>query len=149
MRAEAFAELLASGLGYTAEEIGLRIGKPARFVAQRAQLVHLRRQWQEALREGRLPLGAAHALARLPAEFQDQAEAGLNYYGNWVIIDGVSKRAYDTNSVRRWIKDTLSRDLATAAFPKDDAELFPPGRGLHHVPEAHRQPLVPVPGHGQ
>nr|WP_262905984.1 ParB/RepB/Spo0J family partition protein [Hymenobacter terricola] len=123
--AVAFAELLDNS--FSAEEIGLRVGKPARFVAQRAQLVKLLPDWQQALREGRLPLGGAHALARLPAEAQEQAGVSLNagYYSDWVEIDGVRKRSYDTAQVRRWVKDSLSRNLATAAFPKDDATLFP------------------------
>ncbi|WP_310391476.1 ParB/RepB/Spo0J family partition protein [Hymenobacter sp.] len=125
--AVAFDELLTSGQGYTAEEIGLLVGKPPRFVAQRAQLVQLVPAWQEALREGRLPLGGAHALARLAAEHQEQAQTQLNqgYHADWVEIGGVRKRTYDTAGVRRWVKDSLSRNLATAAFPKDDPDLFP------------------------
>ncbi|MDB5268028.1 MAG: ParB family protein [Hymenobacter sp.] len=117
--AVAFAELLDEH-HFSAEEIALKVGKPVKFVLQRAKLVALSAFWMELLRNNGLALAAAHELARLPHESQLLIEReGVRILGN--------QPTYNFGAVwiRSTIKDKVLRELGTAAFPKDDAELYP------------------------
>ncbi len=117
--AVAFARLLEND--FSAAEIGQKVGKSARFVAQRAALAVLEPYWMAALRAGRLPLVAANELARLPAagqqRMQEAAAADYTY------------RRDDTVFAAHWvnqnIKQHVLRELHSAAFPKHDATLYP------------------------
>lgn len=115
--AVAFAELLDRH-GYSAEEIHLKVGKPVKFVLLRAKLVGLVPFWMEALRENRLPLAAAHDLARLPDVAQLEATKVYCYAQN-----DAGKTIYDAQAVRNYIASHILRDLHQAAFSKTDAAL--------------------------
>ena len=118
--AQAFAELLNKH-SFTAEEIALKVGKPVKFVLQRAKLVTLTPFWMEALEQERLPLAAAHELARLP-------EAGQG------LLEEAAMKGYDTKRpdavfTTQWVRSGISQwvlaDLNAAFFRKNDATLFP------------------------
>jgi ParB/RepB/Spo0J family partition protein len=120
--ARAFAKLLAND--FTVDEIAAHVGKPARFVAQRAKLADLVPFWMTALRENRLPLVAAHELARLPAVVQEEAGKKMkDQYGS-VIKPGPDAK-YSADGVRKYINSEVLHDLHSAAFPKDDPTLNP------------------------
>ncbi|WP_345117675.1 ParB/RepB/Spo0J family partition protein [Hymenobacter algoricola] len=119
--ARAFANLLAND--FTVEEIAEHVGKPARFVAQRAKLADLIPFWMVALRENRLPLVAAHELARLPAASQEKACSITDPYG-YTVKDRTSLK-YTADMVRKYISSEIMRDLHQAAFPKVDELLLP------------------------
>ena len=112
--AQAFAMLLANE--FTAEEIGLRIGKNAAFVAQRASLAKLVPELAEILRSGKLHVGAALLLARHPALVQQK-----------IVQDQVS-RSYETTitlgMARNWVQRHL-RELSRAPFSLTDPTLNP------------------------
>jgi ParB family chromosome partitioning protein len=115
----AFAELLAHD--FTLEEIAYRVGKSPKFVAQRAKLAELHPFWMQALCENRLPLVAAHELARLPQAAQQQASQMKDEYG-YATTD---KTVYKPQQVSKFIGSEIMRELHQAAFPKDDPLLNP------------------------
>ena len=117
--AQAFAELLKNG--YSAEEIGLKVGKGAKFVAQRAKLAALMPFWLDALTEDRLPLVAATEIARLPDESQARLE-------EVALRDYALKQPgalFKADWVKTAIRNHVLRDLNAAAFHKHDAQLCP------------------------
>ncbi|WP_185816925.1 ParB/RepB/Spo0J family partition protein [Hymenobacter metallilatus] len=132
--AMAFAELL-NVHKFSPEEIALKVGKPAKFVLQRAKLVTLIPFWMEALQEERLPLVSAHELARLPAHSQLAAKKSLEYYYN-----GNSPK-YDAGQVSNAIRRDVLRDLASVVFPKDDATLCPGVGACEACPKRSRANL--------
>ena len=117
--ATAFAQLLKSG--FPSEEIAQKVGKPVKFVLQRAKLASLMPFWLDALEEGRLPIVAANEIARLPDESQAHLESlalkDYNYKQPGALFSA------------GWIKGAISqhvlRELNAAAFPKHDAQLCP------------------------
>lgn len=118
--AQAFAKLLGSY--FSAEEIAQRVGKPVKFVLQRAKLVTLIPFWMELLEEERLPLVAAHELARLPAHSQVIVKKFSEVHRAYELKQ---KGSLDAGSIRHAINQEVMRSLAGAAFPKDDATLCP------------------------
>lgn len=67
-QAEGYADLIA--MGDDVESIAAKIGRPAKYVTARLTLVRLVDALKDELREGKLPFGHAHLLARLPAAEQ-------------------------------------------------------------------------------
>lgn len=117
--ATAFAQLLKSG--FPSEEIAQKVGKPVKFVLQRAKLASLMPFWLDALEEGRLPIVAANEIARLPDESQAHLESVAMKDYNYKQPGAVFSAG--------WIKGAISqhvlRELNAAAFPKHDAQLCP------------------------
>jgi ParB/RepB/Spo0J family partition protein len=119
--AQAFAELLNKHK-FSPEEIALKVGKPVKFVLQRAKLTALVPFWMKLLEKEQLPLAAAHHLARLPAEGQELVRKYLeqNY------AHQLKQGTLSTNVVEGAINQQVLRNLDKAAFPKDDATLHAP-----------------------
>jgi ParB/RepB/Spo0J family partition protein len=113
--AQAFSKLLASHL--SPEEIAQRVGKPVKFVLQRAKLVALIPFWFELLESEKLALVAAHELARLPAHSQlavkHEVEKHPSYY----------EKGYSKTDIRNIINDKVLRKLDKAPWDKADALL--------------------------
>jgi ParB/RepB/Spo0J family partition protein len=118
--ASAFSKLLGSN--FSAEEIAQRVGKPVKFVLQRAKLVALIPFWMELLEADRLPLVAAHELARLPAHSQVVVKKWLESSYAWEMKQN---KVLDAGTIRHAINQEVLRQLSGAAFPKDDATLLP------------------------
>jgi ParB-like chromosome segregation protein Spo0J len=116
--ATAFAKLLASN--FSAEEIAQRVGKPVKFVLQRAKLVTLIPFWMELLEVDRLPLVAAHELARLPAHSQVVVKKEID--GTWEFKQG---KVLDPQTLRNTINSKVLRKLDQVAWPLNDATLYP------------------------
>lgn len=123
--AQAFAELLKNG--FPIEEIAAKVGKPARFVAERARLMELLPEWVEALQQDRLLIGSAQQLARLTrAQQADVYKLLQRSWGELVEIDGVRLPVFGASEIRQQIdRQCKPHDLDSAAFPKDDALLHP------------------------
>jgi ParB/RepB/Spo0J family partition protein len=113
--ASAFSKLLGSN--FSAEEIAQRVGKPVKFVLQRAKLVALIPFWFDLLESEKLALVAAHDLARLPAHSQlvvkHAVEKRPDYY----------TKGYSKTDIRNIIEEKVTRDLAKARWSLDDATL--------------------------
>lgn len=112
--AQAFAELLNKHK-FSAEEIALKVGKPVKFVLQRAYLVKLLPFWFEALEQGTLALAAAHELARLPAHSQlvvkqHVDESGTRYHAG-----------YSKSDIRFIIDSKITHSLDKAPWDLADA----------------------------
>jgi ParB/RepB/Spo0J family partition protein len=118
--ASAFSKLLGSN--FSAEEIAQRVGKPVKFVLQRAKLVALIPFWMELLEADRLPLVAAHELARLPAHSQVVVKKWFESSHTW---DLKQAKPLEASTIRHGINQEVMRQLSGAAFPKEDATLCP------------------------
>jgi ParB/RepB/Spo0J family partition protein len=118
--AQAFAKLIANG--YSAEEIGLKVGKGEKFVLQRAKLAELAEFWIELLLQERLPLVAAHQVARLPAAAQQIVQRYIEKEWSYQLKNG---NAFEAGLISRIISEQVLRELNRAPFPLDDATLYP------------------------
>jgi ParB/RepB/Spo0J family partition protein len=118
--AQAFAKLIANG--YSAEEIGLKVGKGEKFVLQRAKLAELGEFWIELLLQERLPLVAAHQVARLPAAAQQIVQRYIEKEWSYQLKNG---NAFEAGLISRIISEQVLRELNRAPFPLDDATLYP------------------------
>jgi ParB/RepB/Spo0J family partition protein len=116
--AEAFARLLANG--YSAEEIGLKVGKGGEFVTKRAKLTALTPFWLDLLSQERLPLLAAHELARLPEAGQKLVANSLE--NSWEFRQG---KILAVDSVRSTINSQVLRQLGEVPWSLDDETLYP------------------------
>lgn len=118
--ATAFAKLLNNN--FSAEEIGLKVGKPVKFVLQRAKLVTLIPFWLELLEADRLPLVAAHELARLPAHSQVVVKKWMESCRGYELKKNELLSASD---IRHAINQEVLRKLDLVTFPKEDITLCP------------------------
>jgi ParB/RepB/Spo0J family partition protein len=116
--AHAFSKLLKND--FSAEEVALKVGKPVKFVLQRAKLVTLVPFWMELLEADRLPLVAAQELARLPMHSQVVVKKWMESHHAWELNQG---KVLDAGNIRHAINQEVMRQLVSAAFPKDDATL--------------------------
>jgi ParB/RepB/Spo0J family partition protein len=117
--ATAFAKLLNNN--FSAEEIAQRVGKPVKFVLQRAKLTNLVPFWMELLEQDKLLLVAAHLIARLPAHSQVVVRKAAEKGYSWAL----KSTGLSLEQVKTIISQEVQRDLAAACFPKDDATLYP------------------------
>ncbi|MGI4862405.1 MAG: ParB/RepB/Spo0J family partition protein [Janthinobacterium lividum] len=121
--AQAFSKLLKND--FSAEEVALKVGKPVKFVLQRAKLASLIPNWFEKLENDTLDLAAAHELARLPVHSQlvvwrkADKEISANVWNAPKALTDTFKKSY----VRELIAEEVLRDLSTAIWPLDDATL--------------------------
>lgn len=110
---EAFAIAALTQRGDSVEVIADRLGKSARWVAQRHALSQLPAKWLKALRQDKLTLGAAQELARWPEAVQLRLLPNLDHYGT------VNEMA-----VQNWLRNE-QRELSAAPWSLKDAELLP------------------------
>jgi ParB/RepB/Spo0J family partition protein len=118
-----FAELVKRGR--TVVEIADKVGRPTPYVAQRLKLSDLSEKGREALDQERISLGAALALARVPAKLQDRALADVvvkveEYEDEGQVTSLPTATAKD---VQRTIRNKYMLKLADAPFPLEDAKL--------------------------
>lgn len=118
--AQAFAKLIANG--YSAEEIGLKVGKGEKFVLQRAKLAELTEFWLDLLLQERLPLVAAHQVARLPVAAQEIVQRHIEKEWGYQLKNG---GVFEAERIARIISEQVLRELSRAPFPLDDAKLYP------------------------
>jgi ParB family chromosome partitioning protein len=99
---------------FSIEEIALRVGKSAQYVAQRISLTNLTDGWQQLMYEGEITLTQAYKLARLAPSVQD---------------DGYKKVVRNGKMNNRWELDNLlddtDHDLDQATFNTEDENLHP------------------------
>ena len=99
---------------WSIEEIALRVGKSATYVAQRISLTNLTEDWQQLVYKGTITLTDAYKLARMSKESQDEI------FEECVNEDGKIKEWQFENMV-----DPEDQDLSKATFDITDADLNP------------------------
>jgi len=126
--AEGFQALLAMHKDWTADTLATRIGRDRSYVYKRLQFMQLIKPAQVAFREDRIHIGHALEICRLPAKKQPEAFECCfpsHWNGRKHVHDTKGKATESVGELRRWIRENLLCDLATAPWPKDDAELVP------------------------
>ena len=115
--AAGFEKLMAGGL--TAEQVGERVGKPAVYVFQRANLNKLIPKWEAAAYKGTLRLGGALYLARLTAAVQQTIfkECKEGRQGE--------EGEFSVGRIKRIIETEILRRLDKAPFDVNSGELLP------------------------
>ncbi len=111
--AEAFAELLKRGA--TPASIAAIRGRSERYVRERLELAKLHPKALAALDEGRILLGHALLIARVPEKLQAEALKDLEEHRDPLNLEEAGK----------WIQGHYMLKLATAPFDRADAELVP------------------------
>lgn len=111
--ADGFAQLHER---YDVAQIAAKLGKSAAYVYQRISLTKVAPAVRKHLETGTLGVGHGILLARLTP--QDQAAALTSL--SWAMKEG---RELSIGQLREWIARNVNRDLATAPWAKDDAEL--------------------------
>jgi ParB family chromosome partitioning protein len=99
---------------WSIEEIALRVGKSATYVAQRISLTNLTEDWQQLVYKGTITLTDAYKLARMSKESQDEI------FEECVLENGEVKEYVFENMI-----DPSDNDLAKATFDTSDADLHP------------------------
>ena len=117
-QAEGYDHLIR--LGDDVEVIAAKIGRPAKYVAGRLQLLRLAPKLQADLRGGKLPFGHAWLLSRLPAA--DQEELHPRLYEEWGASRGLP---CSLASLKERIRGSRLHPLSAARWKWDDAELVP------------------------
>jgi ParB/RepB/Spo0J family partition protein len=119
--------------GLSVEELARRVGKSAKYVAQRLSLVTLIEPAVKDFMEGLITLGHATQIARLPLDVQPKA-LDQCYDQEWVRYDAASgQQIHKPNKaemvtvgeLRDWIEDNLTLDLKKAPWSLEDAALVP------------------------
>jgi ParB family chromosome partitioning protein len=111
-------------LDYTPEQIAAKVGKSPAYVVARVRLAELAPAVAEAFAKDEIGVGHALLLARLQPEHQPEALAGC--YQEPYVNGGNSKRILlPVRHLQQWIERNILLELATAPFPKDDAQLVP------------------------
>jgi ParB/RepB/Spo0J family partition protein len=111
------------GLGRSIAHIADRIGRDRSFVAQRLKLLDLTESGRKAFDAGKLTLGAAIVLARVPQNLQDEALAKLTEHLKYADIDEHS--AVSEKYASEIILKHFILKLADAGWALDDADLVP------------------------
>jgi ParB/RepB/Spo0J family partition protein len=117
--ADSFAGLLKRGR--TPQDIAGKIGRPVAYILQRLKLCELSKKCREALDDGRLQLGVALQIARIPGhKLQDDA------------LETVAPRSYgditevmSLKSATEEIRDRFMLKLVDAPFDRADPKLVP------------------------
>lgn len=117
--------------GWTLRAIADAVGRSAPYVSQRMQLRQLGDAGREAYAKGQLSLGAAMAIARIPATLQDKAtadlidDAGVEWSESGMVEQTQSVAAVSGDYARKFLQREFMLSLAEAPFPIDDANLVP------------------------
>jgi ParB family chromosome partitioning protein len=109
--AEAYKSLI--GPKYNVAQISAKVSKPRSYVAKRLQLASLIEPAKKELRDGRISLGHAIEIARLPADRQKEA-LGAMFYDLMTVEE-----------LHEWIQGEILLNLDAASFPKVDPNLVP------------------------
>jgi ParB family chromosome partitioning protein len=117
--ARGFVELLKKTRDLGA--IAARVGKSRSYIAQRMKLVNLLPAVQKALQQGKIELGVALELAKIPQEAQKE----FVRYAEDSSVD----------SMKRMIERNVMLDLSGAPWKKDDAELVPDAGACNACPK--------------
>lgn len=111
--AEGLAALVSMGKT-TIEAVAREVGKSSGYVHQRIKLLDLIPEVRKMFEQGKIQVGHALAVARLPTPQQKEAAKQLS----WAPGRPVSE-------FERWIATNVFMDLSSVSFSKTDAELYP------------------------
>lgn len=104
---------------YSHQEIGLKVGKSEKYVAQRISLNGLIEDLQLFLYAGRMNLTDAYKLARISTDDQKALLKETIVPKDW------DKRPDFVFQASHWKLDRLGNDLAKATFKTEDKDLYP------------------------
>jgi ParB family chromosome partitioning protein len=108
---------------YTIAQISARTGKTPAFIAARLRLTELVTPVVEAFYRDEIGVGHALLLAKLQSAQQEEALAAC-YQEQYT--SGATKRVLlPVRHLQQWIEHNILLELASAPFPKDDAQLVP------------------------
>lgn len=102
----------------TPEELALRFGKTAHYIATRLKLNDLVPEVKKDYQAGKMSLAAALAIARLNPDDQKEVKEECGYSYNGGGYESVSE-------IEEFIDRSIMCNLSSAAFKKDDADLVP------------------------
>jgi ParB/RepB/Spo0J family partition protein len=107
-------------LGWSIEDVALRLGHPAAWVARRAVLTRLIEPWRKSFIDDRKdwPAGIMLSVARLPEAMQNTVLQEIK--SRYARYAPQSTREFD-----QWLNDSLLRELSAAPWKLDDAMLLP------------------------
>jgi len=124
--AEGYARLIA--MGHTADELALKVGKDRSYIYKRIQLAALIKPAKDAFLEGRINIGHAILICRLPDPKQKLAFEACyeeKWTGNKRVADTKGNADTTAKELAHWIREHLLLDLSAAPWKKDDAQLVP------------------------
>lgn len=101
------------------EEIAARVGKPAKYVAQRIKLTDLIPEFNEILSAGKMKLTDAFQLCRLPATAQKEILKECHIPKNWQ-----KDKAFELDRLAHYLR-RQEHELDSAPFKTEDAQLYP------------------------
>lgn len=104
---------------YSHQEIGLKVGKSEKYVAQRISLNGLIEDFQLFLYAGRMSLTDAYKLARVSPDDQKAMLKEIHVPKDWD-----KKPDFELN-IGHWRLQNIGNDLSKAPFKTDDKELYP------------------------
>ena len=125
--AEGYSRLLKME-SYTVEILAEKVGKTPSYIYKRLQLSHLIKPAKEAFLEGRINIGHALFLCRLPEASQKLAFEECfpsSWNGSKRVHDTKDKANISAKELADWIRDHILLELSAAPWKKDDATLVP------------------------
>ena len=114
---------------YTVALISERAGKTPAYIAGRLRLTELISDVADAFLSGRLTIGHAVLIAKLPPE--QQYEAFKAAFKSTRMTGGQTEILVPTRESALWIESNLLLDLQTAPFDRSDAGLVPDAGSCH------------------
>jgi ParB family transcriptional regulator, chromosome partitioning protein len=124
--AEAFAELLQQP-GVDAETVANKMGRKPAEVHQQLSLLNLNAYYKVELVNGRITVGHARHVARLPKHLQEELRKG--YFGDTMNWNGDGTFRPGVRDLDAHIEQNFLLNLASAPFEMDDTTL---GASLQH-----------------
>lgn len=101
------------------EEIAARVGKPAKYVAQRIKLTDLLPEFGDILSAGKMKLTDALVLCRLPATAQKEILQECHIPKNWQ-----KDKSFELDRLAHYLR-RQEHELDSAPFKTEDAQLYP------------------------
>lgn len=124
---EALAFVNLKEHGFSIEEIGLKVGKPPAFVAQRMKLADLVDSFQELVYAGKMTLSTAFKICRYSPDTQLELYKEARVPKDWQ-----KKKNWELQEF--YGLDSKGIDLDEASFKTEDAELYPEAGPCNNCP---------------
>jgi ParB/RepB/Spo0J family partition protein len=113
---EIYADMLESGACVTVDELAARVGKSPQYVSQRMSLRRLDEELIGLLEGDKLDVGAAIAVAQMPAAAQEKVAAP---------IAKLAAKGRVTRTQVEQLIEKFTHELRSAPFDRSDATLVP------------------------
>lgn len=113
---EVYVDMLETGACVSIEELALRVGKSPQYVSQRMSLTKLDERIRADLEDEQLDVGAAIAVAQMPAAVQAKIAP---------LIGKLAEKGRVTRSAVEGLIEQYTHELREAPFDKTDPNLLP------------------------